>query len=838
MSAFSPRLDRVSPRRLRLLLVAGFLCANLLVLGVAGFALYQSKLQHEMCAQVQTRNLTEAIAQNVTNGIDKIDLTLQAVTDELERQLAAGRIEPRVTDAALARHLERMPELEAIRVADAVGFVILGKGVRQDVRANWADRDYFVRLREHRDAGLQIAKARIGRVARQYIVAFVRRYNNPDGSFAGVVSASVTLDHFATMLANFNAGPQGTLALRDADLGLIVRHPPIPDKPGGKLGNTLVAPELRAMLAAGAPAGTYYTDQSADGNRRIVSFQRIHNAHMLVAVGVERGDYLTDWRGEAFKTFALACSFILLSLLSAAFLLHLLNRFLRESARNERFLQCASDGIHVLDGQGNLVDVNDRFCAMLGYARDELVGKSPLLWDAQALPATMREALAALLAQQGTVTYERRHRRKDGEFLDVEINAAPFELDGARYVFASARDIGERKRAEVALLEAKRAAEAANLAKSQFLATMSHEIRTPLNGVLGMAQLLLMPELPETERQEYARAIINSGQTLLTLLNDILDLSKIDAGRMELMHADFAPRQLVEEVAVPFAEIAQHKGLRLEAAWHGPPGQRYWGDPIRLRQMLSNLLGNAVKFTASGNIRLAGRETADGMLEFIVADTGIGIADDVRDKLFKSFSQVDGSATRAHGGTGLGLSIVRSLADLMGGDVGVESVPGLGSSFSFRVRLQRVPDGIGQPDGQPYPAAGSAHRILVVEDDATNRQVIEAILDKCGYEHRSVVNGREAVRLVTQGESEWQPELVLMDCQMPVLNGFAATVQIRTWEAVQRGSRHLPIVALTAAAFQEDRERCLAVGMDDVLTKPVDMRLLQTTLQQWLSGRT
>ena len=838
----APRLDKVSSYRLRLWLGAGFVCANLVVLGIAGFALYHSKQQHEARAEIQTINLTRAIGQSVASSIDQIDLVLQATVDELERQVAAGGIEPRGMNAALERQMQRLPELEAIRVTDAAGFVILGKGVQKSARASWADRDYFIQLRTHADAGLQVMKPHVGRIAQQYIVAFIRRYNKPDGSFGGVVSASVPLDHFAAMLADFNAGQHGTLVLRDADLGLVVRHPPIPDKPGGQVGNTIVAQELRTMLAAGDASGTYFTERSADGNQRIVSFERIPKARMLVAVGVERSDYLAAWHDEVVKTGVLAGGFLLLSMLSAAFLLKLLNRFVRESARNERFLQCASDGIHVLDADGKLVDANERFCAMLGYAREEIVGKSPLLWDAEASPQDMRAMLAELVAQRAIVTLVRRHRCKDGSVIDVEINAVPFQLDGADYVYASSRDIGERKRAEAALLEAKMAAEAANLAKSQFLATMSHEIRTPLNGVLGMAQLLMMPDLDEEERLGYARAIINSGQVLLVLLNDILDLSKIDAGKMELMHTDFAPAELIEEVAALFAEVAQHKGLSVEAGWHGPAQQYYRGDPIRLRQMLSNLVGNAIKFTDSGNIRLSGREAEDGRLEFVVADTGIGIAEHDRDKLFRPFTQVDGSATRAHGGSGLGLSIVRSLAELMGGEVGVDSVPGLGSSFRFCVRLPRSPEGSangthGQAGFLPCPdaatAGGRRFRILVVEDDATNRQVIEAMLDKCGYEHRAVENGREAVKLVTQGD--WHPDLVLMDCQMPVQNGFAATVQIRTWEAVQRGNRRLPIVALTAAAFQEDRERCLAVGMDEVLTKPVDVKLLQATLQQRLA---
>jgi PAS domain S-box-containing protein len=560
---------------------------------------------------------------------------------------------------------------------------------------------------------------------------------------------------------------------------------------------------------------------------------------MLVAVGMERADYLADWKIEAANTGVLVFSFLLLSLLSAGFLLKLLNRMLRESARNERYLQCASDGIHVLDAQGQVVEANDRFCAMLGYGHDELVGMRVDNFDADAIERPPLALIDELLTRGVPLTFERRHLTRDGELIDVEINAAPFTLEDKQFIYASARDIRERKQAQAALLEAKRAAEAANLAKSQFLATMSHEIRTPLNGVLGMAQLLQLPELGEQERQEYARTIMSSGETLLALLNDILDLSKIDAGKMELIPAVFAPRQLVDEIAALFAETAHRKGLELEAAWHGPADARYWGDPIRLRQMLANLIGNAIKFTDRGGVRVAARETADGLLEFAVADTGIGIAAAQRDRLFKPFTQLDGSATRRHGGTGLGLSIVFSLARLMDGDVEVDSVPGEGSTFRLRVRLQRAQDGmvaVGRTvaqTGTPVSVApvGRRCRILVAEDNRTNRQVIEAILDKCGQEHRSVENGEAAVAAVTAGE--WRPDLVLMDCQMPGMDGFEATARIRSWEA-EHGQPRLPIVALTASVYPEDRDQCLSAGMDDFLAKPVNMARLREVLDKWL----
>ncbi len=483
---------------------------------------------------------------------------------------------------------------------------------------------------------------------------------------------------------------------------------------------------------------------------------------------------------------------------------------------------------------GSILSANAAACALFALTEQELIhgGRARIVDTADPHFAEFLKIRAAT----GSASGELRMRRGDGSLFDAEISSNVYsDLRGGSLTSMLIRNVTERKRAETALIAGKEAAEASNLAKSQFLANMSHEIRTPMNGILGMAQLLLMDGIAEATRKEYVRVILGSGKTLLTLLNDILDLSKVEAGKLDLITSPFNPANLLNEIAVLFNELGQEKGLVVTAHWMGND-RRYLGDAIRLRQMLSNLLSNAIKFSDTGTIVMTATEVSsttnvaapESLVEFSVQDNGIGLTSEQQAMLFQPFTQVDGSATRRFGGTGLGLSIVRRLAEQMGGSVGVVSELGKGARFWFRVRLGNLP---GQADARAVGREVAAERIatptkasesftvLVVEDNPINRMVAKGLLEQLGCKVTLAENGAVALALL-KGWNGALPQLVLMDCQMPVMDGFAATAAIRLWESEQGLSR-MRIVALTAGAFTEDRDHCIAAGMDDFLAKPV-----------------
>lgn len=631
----------------------------------------------------------------------------------------------------------------------------------------------------------------------------------------------------------------------------------------------------------------------------------------------------------------------------------------RESHRNQLFLRTASDGIHILDTERNVIEVSDSFCTMLGYSREELLGMNLVQWSPD-FPERIAENMTRLIRDHSTAVVEAHYLCKEGQIRDVEVSVSVVEIDGALVFYNSARDITERKKSEERLrnseerlrflletspiavrisrasdrevlfanqsysayietsssdtlgvdprhfyanpkdyddileqlsadrnvtnklveirvhgkskwvlasylnLEyqgeaavlgwfydvtdirrAQELAEETAQTKASFLANMSHEIRTPMNAVIGLSQLALEQKTTPQVR-DYLEKIRISSQSLLGILNDILDYSKIEAGRMSLENAAFDLGNLLQKLNDLFFVRAEEKQLELSINAAPEVPSTLIGDELRLQQILANLIGNAIKFTEHGQVRLdieaTAAENSQIKLRFAISDTGIGMTPEVVGNLFQAFNQADNSITRRFGGTGLGLVISRELLHLMGSDFKIDSAPDVGTTFSFELLLGVGSTTLAVAPRHHHPVHSSLRaslqdrgsllagaRILVAEDNRINQQVVEEFLSMVGVKVVLADNGLEAITALADEQSSFAA--VLMDVHMPVMDGLEATIQLRR----QARLANLPIIALTAGVTQSEQKKALASGMSDFITKPINPEALIETLLRWIS---
>lgn len=496
------------------------------------------------------------------------------------------------------------------------------------------------------------------------------------------------------------------------------------------------------------------------------------------------------------------------------------------------------DALMTTDPSGIITDVNKQMEALTGCTRDELIG-APFK-DCFTDPDRAEAGIKRVLSEKSVTDYELTARARDGTQTVVSYNATTF-YDRSRTlqgVFAAARDVTERKRVERELQQAKAQAESASRTKSDFLASMSHEIRTPMNAIMGIADLLAKTSLTP-EQDKYVQIFRRSGDNLLNLINDILDLSKVEASQLDLEQTGFSLSDHLEKTIEMIAPRAQEKGLVLDCVIAPGFSNDLVGDPTRLRQVLLNLLGNAIKFTERGHVLLTVERDMDSSvptaLRFTVSDSGIGIANDKLPRIFERFTQADSSTTRRFGGSGLGLTISKRLVELMGGRIWVTSEIDKGSVFAFAVPFE-VWIAANRPVTAPTDADSDAPlpplRILMAEDSPDNCTIALAYLEGTPYHIDVAETGLIACEMFKIGHYD----LVLMDRQMPVMDGLTATRTLRAWEKAN-GLQPTPIIALTASALKGDRETCLAAGCTAYLTKPIKEDVLRQAIRDYSSTK-
>ncbi len=511
------------------------------------------------------------------------------------------------------------------------------------------------------------------------------------------------------------------------------------------------------------------------------------------------------------------------------------------------------DGIITIDSKRIVKTYNPAAERIFGYTADEVIGQNIKILMPEPYKTEHDQYIENYITTKKAkiigVGRETSGRRKNGQIFPMELGVNDFEIHGNKMFVSSIRDITERKNAELKVVKASKAlemknieleaarelAERANILKSEFVATVSHEIRTPMNGIMGMTELLSETKLDPVQTS-YLDTVKKSSEVLLNIINDILDISRIESDKLNLENISFDLYEIISDLVNLLSAKAREKNIDIKVNFDNSLPKYFIGDPLRLKQIINNLMNNAIKFTDQGYISLIIKEVPDDnnlfkKLLIIVEDTGVGIPLNSQSKLFQKFSQADSSTTRKYGGAGLGLAICKQLIEMMGGNIGLESIEGKGSKFWINLKLPvDLQGGIKKNTEIQQNGIFKDKKLLVVEDNPVNRDFILAVLKNTGAVISTAENGKIAIDMVKEN----MYDLILMDCQMPEMDGYAATKAIRKMEASSEIKKRNIIIAVTANAMKGDKEKCLDAGMDDYTSKPVKKQVLLEVMNKYI----
>ncbi len=839
-----PPATRATHRRAVVLtwLTAAVLLA-VLVLSV-GTLLLQGRREAIQRADEQVRRLVAGAEADVNRSLIGADLVLAGVPDIVwPANRPDGSLDVQLLHQLLVSLNDRHLLMTDVAVLDTTGRTLATGLPGSQRRGLVLPAELLQQLQAQPAAGLMVSAPVVGALSGERSLLLARCVQLYGGQPV-IAVAELPLSLLSTLATHVGAlaGLQLTL---ERDDGLLLLSLPPDDR---RVGQALAVPLQRA----GADGRALAAASRLDGVPARLAVRPTLHARLLVSAGLREADALAEWRRSS-AAILVGAAVLALGLLLSATLAHCqlvrlarARKALADSwATLDQALASMGDAFLLCDASDRVLRWNARYEALFpwlgptlrpGVSFRELATAAAAAIFGRSDGAEVTSWIDARVAQHGAADRELMQVLHTGAAISAVERRTP---DGG--IVSVYRDMSH---AERRLGEAKAAAETANEAKSQFLANMSHEIRTPLNAVLGLNELLLDSPLSLDQRR-HAELVRSSGQLLLALINDVLDLSRIEAGHLVLAQAPFDPRRLCDEVLALLGERARIQGLLLTLQVDAGVSAVLLGDAVRLRQVLFNLVGNALKFTEAGSVQarlsqhpiLPEGSTPEVEMQLDVLDTGIGIPAAALPTLFDRFTQADSSAARRHGGSGLGLAITRELLQAMGGDIRVISAPGQGSRFvaTWRARpqegavvLPQDPVAAAGARATPAPSPADANAalaldVLVAEDNPVNQLLIEAVLLRLGHRPVLVGNGREAVEQVRS--RPWA--LVLMDMQMPELDGAAATRAIR---ALGGRTARVPIVAMTANAGAEDRRACLAAGMDDHLAKPVDTAALAAAI--------